>query len=62
MENADDRRQNFIVLPTDDMEDFTNLSAIPADRAALARQILAIGGLQGEDTKTDTKIIDASSR
>ena len=46
---ADPNRQNLIVLPTDDNEAFTNLGAIPADRAALTRQILNIGGLKDSD-------------
>ena len=46
---ADPNRQNFIVLPPDDNEAFTNLGAIPADRAALTRQILNIGGLKNND-------------
>ena len=59
---SDDIRQNFIVLPTDDMEDFTNLSAIPADRAALTREILSIAGLQVNESEHDIKIINAASR
>ena len=61
-EGSDDIRQNFIVLPTDDMEDFTNLSAIPADRAALTREILSIAGLQVNESEHDIQIINAASR
>ena len=32
------------------MDSFTNLSAIPADRAALTRQILHLAGLNETDT------------
>ena len=46
---ADENREQIIVLPTDDLEDFSNLSAIPADRAALTRQILSTAGLCSED-------------
>ena len=42
---ADMKRENFIVLPSDDFQSFTHLSAIPADRAALTRQILHTAGL-----------------
>ena len=44
------------------MDDFINLIAIPADRAALTRQILAVAGLQLEESEHDTNIIDAVSR
>ena len=51
-----------IALPADDMDDFANLSAIPADRAALTRQILSVAGLQLKESERDMEIIDAASR
>ena len=61
-EKSDALRQMFIVLPTGDLTDFTNFSAIPADRVALTCQILAVAGLQLDEAEDDTIIIDAASR
>ena len=59
---ADPKRQNFIVLPSDDMKSFTNLGAIPADRAALTRQLLHTAGLSDDGSKEHENLRMIASR
>ena len=63
MGKADKDRQHFIVLPTADMDDVTNLNATPADTAALTRAILYVAGLTEDESEVrDPAMIALASR